>query len=188
MARAMKPADLFATPIALFDDVYSNPEEVIDAAVEAVRGQRSPKGWLCDIQSSFNSNTKIAEQLPQFNETILKAANQYSQQQWKKDCIIESSWANIARSYQYQEQHHHIANNPHTKFCAVYYPQCQPGEQITFHSPYMSIVMLDPGRNVVSLNVKPNRLIVFPVYLEHSFKAIERTVDKISVAFNFALM
>lgn len=186
MASTMKPADLFATPIALFDDVYSNPEQIIEAAIGAVGNTGTPNGWDCDISSSFSIDRQFADQLPQFKDTILRTVSEYSQKHWNKDAKMTESWANIAKTGQYQEQHDHVGKT-RTVFCAVYYPQIGQGEKISFHTPYKILALLNPTKTIAAINLKPNRMIVFPAYLEHSFKAMQRDVDKISIAFNFVV-
>ena len=180
----MKPADLFATPIALFDDLYPNPQEIAQAAIAVVGSTGTPASWQCDISSSFGIDRQFANQLPAFKETILKAVSQYSQKHWNKDAIMIESWANVAKTGQYQEQHDHIGPTK-TVFCAVYYPQIGEQEKISFHTPYKMLALLDPMKTIVAINLRPNRLVVFPSYLEHSFRAIQRDVDKVSIAFNF---
>jgi hypothetical protein len=186
MASEMKPADLFSTPIALFDDVYANPQEIALAAIRAVGNTGTPGSWDCDISSSFGVDRQFANQLPAFKATILEAASQYSQKHWNKNAIMIESWANVAKTGQYQEQHDHIGETG-TRFCAVYYPQVGEQEKISFHTPYKILSLLDPMKTIVAIKLKPNRLIVFPAYLEHSFKALQRDVNKVSVAFNFVL-
>lgn len=184
MASTMNSADLFATPIALFDDVYPNPGEIVEAAIKAVGDTGTPGGWQCDISSSFSVSKVFADQLPIFKETILKAASQYCQKHWGRDARMIESWANIAKTGQYQEQHNHIGRT-NTMFCAVYYPQLGEQEKLSFHTPYATLGLLDPSKINVAINLKPNRLILFPAYLEHSFGPRQREVDKVSIAFNF---
>lgn len=186
MASTMNTADLFATPIALFDDVYPNPGEIVEAAIGAVGDTGTPGGWQCDISSSFSKSKKFADQLPTFKQTITKVASEYCQKHWGKDARMIESWANIAKTGQYQEQHDHIGRT-FTIFCGVYYPQLEEGEKLMFHTPYRIIGLLDPKKINVAINLKPNRLILFPAYLEHSFGPRQREVDKVSIAFNFTV-
>lgn len=186
MATAIKQADLFATQIALFDDVYINPSEVVEAAIVAVGNTGTPGGWDCNISSSYAKDKKFADQLPAFKAAILASVWQYSRIHFGKDVVMSESWANIAKSGQYQEQHDHIGRTG-AVCSAVYYPQVGEGETLVFHSPYRTISYHDSTKSKTTLNVKQNRMFVFPVYLEHSFKAIERSTDKISIAFNFVV-
>jgi hypothetical protein len=186
MASEMKPADLFATPIALFDDVYANPQEIAQAAIKAVGTTGTPSGWECNISSSFSIDKKFADQLPAFKEAILKAASLYCQKHWGKNARMVESWANVAKTGQYQEQHDHMGRT-NTIFCAAYYPQLGEGETLSFHTPYRTLGLLDPTKTRVPIGIKTNRLILFPAYLEHSFGPKQRAVDKISIAFNFGI-
>ena len=180
----MNSGDLFATPIALFDDVYPDPGEIAEAAIKAVGDTGTPGGWDCNISSSFSVSKQFADQLPIFRETIIKAASQYCQKHWGKDARMVESWANVAKTDQYQEQHDHIGRQ-HVIFCGAYYPQLGDGEKLSFHTPYRTLGLLDPTKTRVRINLKPNRLILFPSYLEHSFGPKQREIAKVSVAFNF---
>lgn len=186
----IRPANIFSTPIALADDLCENTEQIIDDAYQAVGDSRTPEGWLCDISSTYSPSAKVLDDFPMLKQQILIAATEYSVIHWKKNCIITNSWVNIAQSYQYQEQHHHISlGNSSAMFCAVYYPQVQENEVITFHSPFVSLVTFTgPQSCNVSINIKPNRLILFPAYLEHSFRSIKREIDKISFSANFTII
>ena len=184
----IKIVDLFATPVAVFDNLYPDYQTIAAEATKVVDGLTTPPGWNCDIASSFKVYDQVIEQLPpDFKQAILDAANQYSVRYWKQKCKIANSWVNKASSNQYQEQHNHITAIGACQFSGVYYPQIQLDEKLTFHSPYNSIALIDQGMNRSSIGALLNRLIVFPSYLEHSFKAIERTTDKISIAINFKI-
>ena len=184
----IKPAYIFPTPIALADDLCEDIEQIVEKAYHYCSNGKTPEGWLCDINSTYSLSANALDDFPILKQQILIAATEYSMLHWKKDCKIINSWVNVAQSYQYQEQHHHLTGGKdQVKFCAVYYPQVHQTEVITFHSPFVSIVTFTGGHGSMSINIKPNRLILFPAYLEHSFRSIKREVDKISFSANFII-
>lgn len=183
----LKTFDLFATPIALVDDLYPDCQQIVQSAYVIVGDNKTPAMWLCDINSTYSTLATSIDLLPSLKQYVHKAANEYSNLHWNKQCMFVNSWVNIANSYHYQEQHHHIGVNQQIKFCAIYYPQVQENEKLIFHTPFVSIFSFN-GKDKVFVNIRNNMLVLFPAYLEHSFRSIHRDVDKISIACNFKLI
>lgn len=183
----MNVANLFATPIALFDGVSPTPDLIATLAEQALANVDDLPDWDCNIQTTFaiDNTFHTKSQLAQFTPDIELFASDYSKYLWGRSAKIRHCWVNKADSHQYQEYHNHLGKN--IDFCGVYYPQIQDKETIIFHSPFQNISSINQN-SIVQIGLKQNRLILFPSYLAHSFKAKQREIAKISVAFNFQLV
>ena len=183
----MNVANLFATPIAVFDDVSLTPDLIATIAEAAIKNANDSPDWDCNIQTTFAVDSKFhtKPQLAEFTARIEESASDYSRYIWGRKAKIRHCWANKAESNQYQEYHNHLGKA--IDFCGCYYPQIPEKESIIFHSPFQNITNINQN-DVVLIGLKQNRLVVFPSYLAHSFKAIKRDIPKISIAFNFQLV
>lgn len=178
--------NLFATPVLIYDNVFNNPKVAADIAEQAVADAEKQPEWDCNISTSFAQSSKMHElhALRPLISVVTRYASVYSKSLFNRDAKVLHSWANVARSGQYQEHHNHLGDR--SAFSGVYYPQTPEGENLIMHSPFQNIILA--GRQTVNLiPVVTNRLILFPSYLDHSFKARDRDIPKISIAFNFAL-
>jgi len=182
-----KTRELFSTPIWIIDDVYNDPEKVSKAVILLVESKNiTPPQWECNTLSTFSFDNHL-EAIPFFEkllDDIKVHVDKYTRNYWNIDSQILSCWANVAKSNHFQEQHHHLGLTP-TIVSAVYYSQAPENEKINFHSPFTAISVF--GKWMEKIDVKANRLIIFPSYLEHSFRPIQRPVDKISIAINYKL-
>lgn len=166
----MNIAQLFSTPIAVYDNVSTNPDLI---ATIASRDEQS-------ADTLFHTKPAVQE----LTQAVEDYANMFSMYMYGRQASIRSSYPMIAGSGSYQPQVSKLSRS--IDFCGVYYPQIDDNESIIFHSPFQNIYLINQ-KTTVKIEAKQNRLILFPPYVEHSFRSIKRDVERINLFFNFKL-
>jgi hypothetical protein len=179
--------EMFSTPVWIIDDVYTDPREISQQALLRIQSKNlTPPKWQCNSLSTYSYDSQLHKSLDfkPLIDKIMESVNQYTQNYWKMNSRMINCWANLSKSLHFQEQHHHLGISP-LQVSAVYYSQVQDNEKLTFHPPFINFSVF--GEHFEKIDIKTNRLVIFPAYLEHSFRPVERTIDKISLSFNFEL-
>lgn len=184
---------LFSVPLGLYDGILPNHLPLIKPACEQVMQQHGSKHpFYCNIESSFNTCNNVHELEPftTLAYTVTLQAQRYVKEiGGRGEPTITNAWINIARSGHYQEQHHHIDQK--TSFVGVYYVQTNEEDKILLVRPYHDLTWIKGSghylRPEAEIQCREGRLIFFPSHVIHGFKAIQRNVPKISIAFNFSL-
>lgn len=184
---------LFSVPLGIYDGVLTNHLSTIKPACEQVMQQHGSKHpFYCEIESTFNTCSNVHELEP--FSTLAYTTTVFAQRFLKEiggqgTPTIRNAWINIARTGQYQEQHHHIDQK--TCFVAVYYVQANEEDKILLVRPYHDLSWIKGKghylRPEAEIQCREGRLLFFPPHMIHGFKAIQRSVPKISIAFNFSL-
>lgn len=184
---------LFSVPLGIYDHLLPNHIPTYKQACEDLLQERGSKHpFYCSIESSFNTCNDVHE-LETF-ASLKYTATTFAQRFVKEiggrgDPVIRNSWINIARTGHYQEQHHHIDQK--TSFVGVFYVQANELDKILLVRPHHDLSWIKGNghylRPEAEIQCKEGRMIFFPSYLVHGFKSIERSVPKISIAFNFSL-
>lgn len=184
---------IFSVPLAIYDNILPNRRaSYVVACEKEMQLKGSGHSFYCNIESTFHTNNQV-HQLEIFDElryTVSVFAQRFVKEVGATgQATLEHSWINIARSGHYQEHHHHIDQT--TSFVGVYYAQANEQDKILLSRPFHNVSwMKGKGhylRDEAEIHCREGRLIFFPSYLTHGFKAIERSVPKISIAFNFSL-
>jgi len=179
--------DLFSSPLAVIDNLYSDPDIAADVAKRLVDelGAKSPTGTMMATYKN-NKNVHQHPALQELMAMVEDAGNQYSSKVMQASSKILTCWANVIEDQQHQQYHHHRLNTG-PGFAGIYYASVKQQEYITFYSPFQTINEINKS-DINLIQVKENRLLLFPSYLAHSFSACSREQPKVSFAFNFGMV
>lgn len=135
---------------------------------------------LVDIHNNrtyYHQPTNVKAKHTEFNflnhninfHIFLKSIKNKIQLVWKKNFIIDSSWANIYNKEDYANLHHHKCS---TAFSGILYLTDGPGPG-TYFSDYD-----------LTIHEKKGRYVLFHGNLLHEVKKFNYTKDRITIAFN----
>jgi uncharacterized protein (TIGR02466 family) len=192
MAQAFEYKDIFSTPIWCAD---LDPERA--AAVNArlmaeIEALASPRPAL-PPGANWQTDPTI-HLLPQFAEFVAmverhgQAVAKFLQLE-ATELKMSGCWANINPPGGRNSTHSH----PNNFLSGTYYVSL-PGDvsHITFEDPRPQAHVMMPPRvahnaynsNVVTFEVRPGRLVIFPAWLNHSVPINRTPHDRVSIAFN----
>jgi uncharacterized protein (TIGR02466 family) len=105
------------------------------------------------------------------------------------EIVFTAMWANINPP----GAKHSVHSHPNNFLSGVYYVQCDAkANAIRFHDPRPQSEVIMPPRlqqnvyntNIIELETKPGRLVVFPAWLKHDVPTNLSERERISVSFN----
>jgi uncharacterized protein (TIGR02466 family) len=185
--------EIFATPVwivDLADDYAAARNARLMAEIEALMNPLPP---LAPGRSNWQTDP-ILHRLPQFAELIAlfeqagRSAAEYLKLK-PRDMVVTGCWANVNPPGGHNPAHHH----PNNFLSGVYYVSIPDGEgRIAFEDPRSQAqVMLAPvtefthyNGNIVTFEVKPGRLLIFPAWLSHSVPVNHSQHNRVSISFN----
>lgn len=185
--------EIFATPIWRVDlaaDYAAALNGRLRTEIEALMGPPPP---LAAGRTNWQTDPNL-HRLPQFAEIVAlferagRAATEYMKLK-SHDLVVTGCWANVNPPGGHNPSHSH----PNNYLSGVYYVSIPEGEgRIVFEDPRIQAqVMMPPvtefthyNGNVVSFEVKPGRLLVFPAWLAHSVPGNRSQHNRISMSFN----
>lgn len=192
MAQTLEYKDLFSTPLWSFELEPAAAAKLNAQLVAEIDALARP---LPPLPPGANWQTEpILQTLPQFADLTRMIERQAKViagflQLKTTDLAVSGCWANINPPGGRNTPHSH----PNNFLSGTYYVSL-PDEagQITFEDPRPQAHVMMPPRfrhnaynsNVVTLDVKPGTLIIFPSWLGHSVPANRTPRDRISIAFN----
>lgn len=184
---------LFATPVWV-TDLEPAYGEALNARLRAsIVRLMGPQGELAIGRSNWQTDP-VLHQLPEFAEFIglvEKAAQgvaEYMKLRWR-DLVVTGCWANYNPPGAHNPSHSH----PNNYLSGVYYVAVAEGAtRIAFEDPRpQAQVMLPPvvehtphNGNIVLLEAKPGRLLLFPAWLGHSVPVNKSATERISISYN----
>ena len=193
---------LFATPLMEIQ-LDLDLEKLTEFAFEMQNKEK--KGALFTNRGGWQSNDISEEKHEEFIR-LKKEINRYLQfyhSEVFKEMIFEENvkqnyvnmWININEKYHFNEWHIH----PHSTLSGAYYIKhdgSKENGEILFKHPknlYMSTSHWPPGikktsneitAEVVNITPKPNKLLIFPSWLEHRAETNLKDDTRISLSFN----
>jgi uncharacterized protein (TIGR02466 family) len=184
---------IFATPVWIVDlapDYAAALNARLLKEIEALTGPLPP---LAGSRTNWQTDPNL-HRLPQFGEIVSlfeqagHAAAEYLKLR-SRDLAVTGCWANVNPPGGHNPSHSH----PNNYLSGVYYVSIPDGEgRIAFEDPRIQAqVMLAPvtehtafNGNIVTFEVKPGRLLVFPAWLGHSVPTNRSQHNRISMSFN----
>ncbi|HEX9461428.1 MAG TPA: 2OG-Fe(II) oxygenase family protein [Alphaproteobacteria bacterium] len=184
---------IFATPVWIVDltaDYAAALNGRLIKEIEALTGALPP---LAAGRTNWQTETNL-HRLPQFAEVVQlfeqsgRAAADYLKLK-SRDFVVTGCWANVNPPGGHNPSHSH----PNNYLSGVYYVSIPDGEgRIAFEDPRIQAqVMMPPvteltpyNGNIVTFEVKPGRLLVFPAWLGHSVPSNRSQHNRISMSFN----
>lgn len=175
--------------MVIVDDFYHAPQAIAQRAKRLiyVRSERSPS-WQSEALTTIHYDDQL------HNDSIIKPlydnvcthVREYSTKYFNSDrSVITGCWVTLAKSNMHVEQHNHIGRTIN-HISAIYYAQMESEvEDLILHPPNTTHTMITQGLLAYKMTMRSNRLIIFPGYLDHSFKPQERTINRVSVSFNY---
>jgi uncharacterized protein (TIGR02466 family) len=184
---------IFATPVWATDlePVYA---QALNARLAAqIKGLMGPQGALTTGRSNWQTDP-VLHQLPEFAEFIglVETAAQGAAEYLKlrsRDLVVTGCWAN----YNPPGAHNPAHSHPNNYLSGVYYVAVAEGAaRIAFEDPRpQAQVMLPPvvehtayNGNIVRMEVRPGRLLLFPAWLGHSVPVNRSSEERISISYN----
>lgn len=185
--------NIFATPIwaaELAPDYAAALNQRLLAEIKALMGPQSP---LTAGRSNWQTDP-VLHRLPQFAEFVAlvegaaRGAAEYLKLK-SRDLVVTGCWANLNPPGAHNPSHNH----PNNYLSGVYYVAAAEGAtRIAFEDPRpQAQVMLPPvtehtpyNGNVVMVEAKPGRLLLFPAWLGHFVPTNRSSEDRVSIAFN----
>lgn len=130
-------------------------------------------------------------QLSRLSEFCKKCLNDYIDEVYKPESDIEAyvtqSWTNLTTGNEF----HHTHSHANSFISGVLYVDGSKEDQILFRTPNPSKMIQIPPREFTDLNseswwipAKNNTVVVFPSWLVHEVPVLDRSEDRISLAFN----
>lgn len=192
MAQTIEYTNIFSTPIWTADlepAVAAKLNAHLATEVDALARPLPPLAPGANWQTA-----PILQDLPQFAD-LTRMIERHGRkiadflQLKATDLVVSGCWANINPPGGRNPVHCH----PNNFLSGTYYVSLPDDEgAITFEDPRPQAHVMMPPRschnaynsNVVTVQVKPGRLIVFPSWLSHSVPVNGKSEDRISIAFN----
>ena len=192
MPQAFEYKDLFSTPIWTLDLEPALAEGLNASLMAEIEALASPRPVL-PPGANWQTDPMI-HRLPQFADFVglveRHAAVVARFLELKStELVMSGCWANINPPGGRNSVHSH----PNNFLSGSYYVSLPGGHgSITFDDPRpQAHVMMPPSTcrnaynsNVVTLDVKPGRMIFFPAWLSHSVPINRTGQDRVSIAFN----
>jgi uncharacterized protein (TIGR02466 family) len=185
-------SEVFPTLIWLADlapQSFGPLNQAIAAKLDALTGPRTQTYRSETFQTEQNLHLQ-ADFAPLIAAIGKLAKASLEQLAIKYDEIVFSAmWANINPP----GAKHSIHSHPNNFFSGVYYVQCDAkANAIRFHDPRGQAEVMMPPRtqhniynsNVIELEAKPGRLVLFPAWLKHDVPTNLSERERISVSFN----
>jgi uncharacterized protein (TIGR02466 family) len=193
MIRKSGVQNIFATPIwaaELAPGYAAALNQRLLAEIKALMGPQPP---LAAGRSNWQTDP-VLHRLPQFAEfvALVEGAAQGAAEYLKlksSDLVVTGCWANLNPPGAHNPSHNH----PNNYLSGVYYVAAAEGAtRIAFEDPRpQAQVMLPPvtehtpyNGNVVMVEAKPGRLLLFPAWLGHFVPTNRSSEDRVSIAFN----
>jgi uncharacterized protein (TIGR02466 family) len=184
---------IFATPVWATDLEPAYAQALNARLVAQIKGLMGPQGALATGRSNWQTDP-VLHQLPEFAEfiglveTAARAAAEYLKLR-SRDLVVTGCWANYNPPGAHNPSHSH----PNNYLSGVYYVAVAEGAaRIAFEDPRpQAQVMLPPvvehtayNGNIVLLEARPGRLLLFPAWLGHSVPVNRSSEDRISISYN----
>lgn len=184
---------LFATPVWATDLEPAYAADLNARLTASIKRLMGPQGVLAVGRSNWQTDP-VLHHLPDFAEFIglVEKAAQGAAEYLKlrsRDLVVTGCWANFNPPGAHNPSHSH----PNNYFSGVYYVSVAEGAaRILFEDPRpQAQVMLPPvvehtpyNGNVVLMEAKPGRLLLFPAWLGHSVPVNRSNEDRISISYN----
>lgn len=197
---------LFGTPLWSFKaDNIAATNEALTKAIQAER-QRDPAGvrvsnqlgWQSKPQMEFNEDFKILVNL--INKHLMKVGTDYGFGEKSSRLRIASMWANVNSSGGSNLVHSHqspIADPNPLVLSGCYYVKVPPksGAFVMYdffrplryiQLPFQQMNMMNS--HVLKIDPKEGSLLFFPAWMEHGVEVNESDEERLSIAFNVALL
>lgn len=184
---------IFATPVWMVDLAADYAAALNTRLMTDIQALMGPLPGLAGSRTNWQTDPNLHE-LPQFAEVVSmfreagRAAAAFLKLK-SQDLAVTGCWANVNPPGGHNPSHSH----PNNYLSGVYYVSIPEGEgRIAFEDPRpQAQVMLPPvaehtpyNGNIVTFEVKPGRLLVFPAWLGHSVPANRSQHNRISMSFN----
>lgn len=184
---------IFATPVWIVDLTADYASALNGRLIKEIEALTGPLPPLAAGRTNWQTENNL-HRLPQFAEVVQlfeqagRAAADYLKLK-SRDLVVTGCWANVNPPGGHNPSHSH----PNNYLSGVYYVSIPDGEgRIAFEDPRIQAqVMMPPvteltpyNGNIVTFEVKPGRLLVFPAWLGHSVPSNRSQHNRISMSFN----
>ncbi|MEQ9643750.1 MAG: 2OG-Fe(II) oxygenase family protein [Alphaproteobacteria bacterium] len=187
--------ELFRTPVWVVDldpKVAAPLNRQIMAMLDEMTGERVAKraGQTWQTRQDLHT-TKPLKPLVDHLRSTVRGALTFLDVEYE-DFNITGCWANINPPGAKHSSHTH----PNNYLSGVYYVKADKGaDEINFYDPRAQASAIMPkarkfnyfNGNVVTVETKPGRIVVFPAWLVHGVPQNRSTAERVSIAFNVML-
>lgn len=195
MAAKTAVHELFRTPVWVVDldqavavPINRRIMQMLDEMTGPRIAQRPNQTW--QTRQDLHTSPEFAPLVQQLRQTT-RAAIDFLEVEYE-DFTITACWANINPPGAKHSGHTH----PNNFLSGVYYVKTEKGaDEISFFDPRPQAQVLMPkarkfnsfNGNVVTVETRPGRIVVFPSWLVHGVPANKSDDERISIAFNVML-
>lgn len=183
----MQTINLFPTPVAMF----SLDREITKIELDVLMSQEqrpntgnttSSNSYVLNRPELFSLRQFMQDSLDQYLSEVVQSLDTYRLR-------ITQSWTNYTKNNQFHHRHSH----PNSIISGVFYAKTDPNiDKIYFYDPRPKFPLSVQTRdfnlyNSASwwLEALPNRLMIFPSFLEHSVEQLkDYQEERISLSFN----
>ena len=187
---------IFGCPI--YEEILhlsDNEEHAIKNEINKI-GFRSPKDWLCSVDTTFENDNQLhlspvfSSLASKLNDHAINFARNLNFKLSSFKLKIHDMWCNRYTKYQSQEKHSH---GRHFLSCAYFFSAPENSAPLIFFNPTHEAIINFPTEHDINLHAfsvtpEKGKILIFPGWLEHGVKLNKTEEPRITFSCNWNIV